>query len=145
MNLILTRTLFRQDGIFGTLTDESGKEIAATLEHAYDEGNSDESTWLPKTPIGTYTCKRGPHRLHGMVDYFSTYEVQNVPEHTNILFHWGNYNSDSDGCILLGRRIVANPDKMSDLMITSSKNTFNKFIDLQRETDTFTLTIKENR
>lgn len=142
MNLILTRNLFQPDGIFGELQDETGTQVAVTLEHAYDAGHGDGS-YAPKLQPGTYLCRRGPHQLHGMTEPFITFEITGVVGHTNILFHWGNYNKDSEGCVLLGRRIVPNPDAPSDLMITSSRNTFLKFLDLQRDLDSFTLTVKD--
>lgn len=143
MNLTLNRSEKREDGIFGILRDEARKQVAVTLEHAYDSGNGDGS-YTAKIPDGTYTCVRSMHRLHGMTDDFETFEITNVPGHTNILFHWGNYNSDSDGCVLLGRRIL--PDTRSIAtgnMISSSRNTFNAFMDLQKGLNQFTLTVKD--
>lgn len=89
---------FCEDGIFGEL-HKDGVFFCYTLEHSFDN--------KPKVADGTYTCQRGPHRLHGMTEDFTTFEVKNVPNFngvpvTGILFHWGNYNKDSEGCILLG-------------------------------------------
>ena len=141
MNLTLKRHSYTDDGIFGMLYDEKGDMIAVTLEHAYESGNGDGS-YAPKLTTGVHTCVRGQHRLHGMSNDFTTFEITGVPGHTNILFHWGNYNRDSEGCVLLGRRIVPNPDSPTDNMITSSRNTFNKFLDLQIGIDQFTLTVE---
>lgn len=142
MNLILKRTNKEVDGIFGVLSDESGSTIAVTLEHAYDSGLGNGS-YDAKTPLGDYKCVRGQHQLHGMTKPFTTFEVTNVPGHTNILFHVGNFNEDSEGCILLGRRIAPRDPPESGNMITSSRNTFNAFMDLQKDLNEFTLTIKE--
>lgn len=138
MNLTLDRCMFEKDGIFGVLRDESDNVIAVALEHAYPK----DSRFLPKLPDGTYTCKRGMHRLHGMTNAFETFEICGVPGHTNILFHWGNYNKDSEGCVLLGRRVVQNPDSPKEQMITSSKNTFLKFMDIQKGINQFTLIVE---
>jgi hypothetical protein len=133
MNLKLTRNDSNANGIFGVLTDEANNQIAVTLEHSYDTGNGNGS-YGPKTPPGVYVCKRSSHRLHNMDHDFTTFEVTNVPGHTNILVHWGNYNADSDGCILVG-------DERNGDMIMNSKVTFAKFMSLQDGVDQFTLTI----
>lgn len=138
MNLTLKRNEALESGIFGVLLDDQGQQIAVTLEHAYDSGNGDGS-YSPKTPVGTYTCVKGQHQLAHMTSPFETFEVTNVPGHTNILIHKGNYNDDSEGCILLGLA-VQNTD--TGKMITSSAPTFNKFMALQHNVDEFILTIE---
>ncbi len=140
MNLTLRRNDFGEFGIFGTLLDEKSNLVAITLEHSYEKDIGPNS-WVyePKLPIGEYKCVRGLHQLHNQVG-FETFEVKGVPGHTGILFHAGNQNSDSDGCILLGRKIALNFDGPGN-MITSSKNTFLKFMDLQRGVNEFTLTV----
>lgn len=143
MNLKLKRLSFDADGIFGTLTDESGNEVAKTLEHSYDSGLGNGS-YVPKVSAGTYTCLRHPpNRLP-----YETFELQNVPPFQGkpvdgILIHIGNYNEDSIGCILVGRNIVPNPDVSHQNMITSSKNTFLKITDLQKGLDSFILTVED--
>ena len=51
-------------------------------------------------PAGTYTCKpySGEH-------FKDVYIVENVPNRTAILFHWGNTEKDTLGCILLGNKL----------------------------------------
>lgn len=131
MDLTLVRTDYRQDGIFGKLLDAKGRAIAFSLEHAYADGNS----WGAKIPKGTYVCKRGTHRLHGMTQDFTTFEITGVSGHSNLLFHWGNYSKDSEGCILVGASNVKN-------MITDSRVTFAKLMELQDGSDQFQLTVK---
>lgn len=135
MDLTLTRTQIREDGIFGELTDENHKLIAYTLEHAFDDGNG---SWAPKTPAGTYTCKRGQHQLHSMKVPFETFEITNVPNHTNILIHMGNWNEDSDGCCLVGAAIV---QSSKGQMVSNSKEIFAEFMDLEKDNDEFQLTV----
>lgn len=130
MNFTLTRTDFRPDGIFSILVQlDTGTRFSVTLEHSYEN--------LPKLPDGSYTCVRGKHRLHGMTEDFETFEVTGVEGHSGILFHWGNYNKDSDGCILLGQSI----SKDTDWMVTHSRDTFAKFMDMLQGTDEFTLIV----
>lgn len=95
--MILQRTNYSEYGIFGTLTNDLGGLICRTLEHAYPT----KKGFRPKVPEGDYRCVRGIHRLKDLVE-FETFEIMNVPGHTGILFHVGNANKDTDGCILLG-------------------------------------------
>lgn len=127
----LTRQQFRDDGIFSQLKDDGGNIVANTLEHSYNE--------LPKLPNGTYTCVRGSHRLHGMTQDFQTFEVTGVPGHTGILFHVGNFNSDSDGCLLLGEAIA---QSSKGQMITNSKATFYEFMASLVGVDEFELVVE---
>ncbi len=138
MNLKIIRYTPSYDGVFGELSTGDGKSFGVTLEHAFSD-TLDQGPFWAKVKDGTYTCKRGEHQLHNSPK-FITFEVTGVEGHQGILFHVGNYNKDSEGCILLGRRIVHNPDA-EGRMITSSKNTFNKFMDLQKNVDEFTLTV----
>jgi hypothetical protein len=132
MDLLLTRKEKREDGIFSVLSNELGSVIAMTLEHSYDNE--------PKIPNGSFVCVRGQHRLNGMTEDFTTFEITGVEGHSNLLFHWGNYNKDSEGCILLGQNIVTSSDGTE--MITNSRATFAKFMEIQEGLDSFLLTVK---
>jgi len=135
MDLILKRNRFRQDGIFGELLKDNGDGFVVTLEHAYRDQNLNYS---PKIPEGSYTCVRGMHRLDGMTEDFETFEITNVPGHTNILFHVGNFNNDSSGCILLGSNVLKADAGWS---IQSSRVAFTRFMELQEGVDKFTLIV----
>jgi hypothetical protein len=141
MNLILVRTDYRPDGIFGELFAPMGP-IAVTLEHAYLDVNDG---YVPKVSNGTYNCVRGLHRLEGMKAQFETFEIENVPGHTDILFHSGNANEDSAGCILVGGKIVKLPAKVpsSRWLIINSRSTFANLMRLQQGCDSFSLTISK--
>lgn len=135
MDLKLERTDYGIFGVFGILSDNLGNHLFYTLEHAY---HSADGTWYAKIPIGKWVCKRGLHRLDGMKDDFETFEITDVPGRTGLLFHWGNYNCDSEGCILLGSNIESNG---VEKMIINSKISFRKFMELQNEINEFNLTI----
>jgi hypothetical protein len=135
MDLKLTRKQFISDGVFSELSDADGNLIAHTLEHAYLQ---DDGSYLPKIPNGTYTCVRGMHQLDGMTQPFSTFEITGVQGHTNLLFHVGNYNSDSEGCVLLGLAVSWSG---SHQIIINSKVTFTKFMQLQSGLDKFVLNV----
>ena len=136
MTLKLKRTDYYSDGIFGELRDISGFYVAATLEHAYDAGLGNGS-FTPKLPPGSYKCIRGVHKLHDKVP-FETFEVTNVPNHSGILFHVGNYNKDSDGCILLGTEYMKSAKVH---WVAHSKAAFQRFLDLTKHVNEFTLIV----
>lgn len=125
----LQRLEFREDGIFSKLLDDNGNIVAYTLEHSFDMN--------PKIYDGEFTCIRGTHRLHNMIP-FQTFEITGVVGHTNLLFHQGNYNVDSDGCCLLGAEIV---DSDKGRMVTNSVTTFAKFMEMMDGIDSFQLTV----
>lgn len=66
-----------------------------TLEDAW-RNNERKLSCIPE---GKYKIKRIRSPKFGI-----TFEVLDVPERSNILFHAGNTASDTEGCILLGQR-----------------------------------------
>jgi hypothetical protein len=82
-------------GAFGVLLQERDP-FAVTLERTYD--------WtgrlrLVKIPPGHWPCRRTYYYRGG----YDTYEIK-VPGHTRLLFHRGNVENDSEGCVLVGQR-----------------------------------------
>ena len=131
MDVELVRTAFLPEGIFGLLSPDGASLLLYTLEHSYSDGTG----FVPKIPPGTYTCVRGIHQLAGMAQPFETFEIQGVAGHTNLLFHVGNYNQDSEGCVLLGL------SRQDNTTILHSKEAFDAFMKLQDGVDQFTLTV----
>ena len=136
MDLVLIRKQYREDGIFSTCCDMDGNQVMVTLEHAYPSPDG----FSPKIPEGSYTCVRGQHRLHGMEEDFTTFEITGVAGHEGLLFHWGNFNQDSEGCILVGEQDFESASGQQ--MITASRAEFAKFMALQEGLDSFTLVVK---
>lgn len=137
MNLTLTRKEYRPDGIFSVLTDEAGNVLAHTLEHAYPKQGGEG--YVPKVDLGTYHCVRGQHQLAGAASPFSTFEIKDVPGHSGVLFHKGNWQADSHGCVLLGEGVTGSPQGQ---MVTQSGAAFRAFMDKLTGLDEFTLTVK---
>lgn len=135
MDLTLTREQYTECGIFGTLRTADGQEVAKTLEHAYPAPGPG---WLPKVPPGAFVCVLGPHSLPSSQGPFQTYEVTGVPGHTGILFHIGNWQADSHGCILLGTFVT---ESEAGKMLAKSAAAFTQFMALQAGAPTFTLTV----
>ena len=127
MYLRLRRMSFTEEGIFGIIFDPENNILFHTLEHSYD--------CVPKLSAGTYQCMRHPpNRLP-----YETFEVQGAPPFQGnpvdgILIHIGNYNADSEGCILVGEDSAMN-------MVTNSKMAFAILMELQSGVDEFTLTV----
>jgi len=65
-----------------------------TLELSYKENKPQISC----IPLGCYVVTPHVSFRHGRC-----YEVNNVCNRSNILIHKGNFNSDTKGCILIGR------------------------------------------
>lgn len=131
MQFTLKRREFREDGIFSELHDPAGKVVSQTVEHSYKN--------LPKLYLGTFKCVRGQHQLHGMTKPFTTFEVTGVNGHTGILFHVGNWNDDSDGCILMGEGIA---QSSKGQMVTGSRINFNAFMKSLDGVNEFTLVVE---
>lgn len=138
MDLTLTRLKKGADGVFGELEDADGEFVASTLERAYAVPNTFPTEWGPKIPPGEYVCVRGIHQLANGKP-FETFEILGVAGHTGLLFHQGNFDSDSQGCILLGMQI-ANIDSQTK-MVTQSQAAFAKFRALEASINSFILTV----
>jgi hypothetical protein len=91
----LVRVAVHEDGAFGVLL-EDGLPFALTLERTYDESGRIQRVKIPR---GTWLCRSSYYHGGG----YDTYEVH-VPGYRRLLFHKGNVEGDSEGCILLGRR-----------------------------------------
>ena len=128
----LRRTEFRPDGIMGEFSfDGDPGRFCVTLEHSYD--------CKPKLPTGIYTCVRGTHKLHNGIP-FETFEITGVAGHSGILFHAGNYNRDSEGCVLIGKDIAVDPNTGEE-MIIGSRAEFKEFMARLDGVDSFQLEV----
>ena len=90
--LCLTRVSYTKHGTFGVLLDK-GIPFCVTLERPWLDNRRNVSC----IPFGIYTCKRIISPKFG-----DTFEVLNVPGRSHILFHKGNLQEDTHGCILVG-------------------------------------------
>lgn len=132
MNCTIHRIQFNVNGIYSNLVDDSGNLLSVTLEHAFPNslGGYD-----PIIQPGIYTCTRRHSPRFG----FDVFQVMNVPGHTFVEMHIGNRNSDSDGCVLLGECGIGDGNGFN--MVTNSRETFDKFMELQSGVESFTLTV----
>lgn len=105
--------------------------FAVTLERPWLDNRKGESC----IPAGDYECRRVKSPTFG-----DTFEVVNVQGRTAILFHKGNINDDTHGCILVGESfnpVLGRPG------ITASKEGYAEFMGLLRMVNSFPLTITE--
>ena len=90
---------------------------------------------ISRIPPGRYLCvKRHSEK------YQWHYHITNVPNRTWILFHSGNYNSHTLGCVILGKDF-ADMNNDGQLDVTSSRDTMRVFNHLM--SDQFYLTITD--
>ena len=118
------------EGTFGVMRINK-KAFCVTLELS-DEQNA---PFISSIPAQQYLCKR-----YSSTKYPDTFEITGVPGRSSILFHKGNTQKDTNGCILLGSSFM----EMKDFrLIAESALTFNKFLKEMDGEDEFHLTIKE--
>ncbi len=103
--------------------------IALTLENPWRDNEPNVSC----IPVATYTCKRVESPKFGL-----TYEVTGVDGRTHILFHSGNLEKNTKGCILLGDRIG---ELHGEPAVLNSRKTVARFMDITKDFDTFELSV----
>jgi len=112
MRLLLDRAYDNGNATIGVLTRE-GKFEVFTLE---DEKRTKKISGETRIPAGLYfikfqkivTPKTIAYRKR--YDWFSFHlQIMNVAGFTNVYIHVGNYDTDTDGCVLLG--LSADADK----------------------------------
>ena len=128
----LKRIASRADGTFGVLLGAGDEPFALTLERPW----ADNAVGKSCIPAGTYTCKRVLSPKFG-----NTFEVTNVEGRSHILFHRGNVDDDTHGCILVGEKFESWADK--SVSIQASAEGFKEFLFRLEGVDEFELTITE--
>ena len=100
-----------------------------------------ENPWLKNVPyiscipIGIYRVDRVKSPTWGV-----TFQVKDVDGRTHILFHRGNVEANTEGCILLGRSFGKLNDEPAVLI---SKTTVKKFMAKMEGIDSFSLNIMQ--
>lgn len=91
--LRLERKIYSDSAILGVLYNAYDKELCKTLENPYVR-NTPRISCIPE---GKYICKS----FSGSI-YKNVWEVKDVPNRSAILFHNGNLERHTQGCILVG-------------------------------------------
>ena len=131
MNAKLIR-LFASDnsGIFGELYFED-KRFCFTKERLW----LNNQRHISCIPDGEYICTKIVSTEFG-----KTFMVMDVPDRSEILFHWGSYVDNSKGCILIGTAIeLIDPD--GEILLRNTRTTHKYMMSKLINTDTFKLEI----
>ena len=127
--MVLKRTSEDLDCTLGDLYIE-GELFCKTLENPYLENRQ----FVSSIPKGDYIVQRKYSPKFG-----ETFHVVDVPNRSHILFHWGNFERDTFGCILVGD----SHGKISgERVVFNSKKTFVRFMERLKDKEHFTLRIK---
>ena len=113
-NFLLIRVARTDHGVFGTLLFKS-IPFAVTLEPE-EKGNQRRISCIPE---GVYYCAPVNSPKFGW-----TYEVLDVPNRSHILFHRGNTEEHTEGCILVGESFGELKGKPAILDSTGGFNEF---------------------
>jgi len=130
MRVDLIRVDESDKGTFGVLKID-GVAFCVTLEPPWNKNKKNISS-IPK---GVYSCKKITS-----IRYGETFEVQGVPNRSNVLFHAGNVTRNTKGCILLAQYF----GKLSgNRAVLNSGKTFKEFLNVLKNYNFFALNIIE--
>mgnify|MGYP003134269587 CR=1 FL=1 len=111
-NLLIIRDTFTDKSVMGKLYC-NGEFIAHSLELPWKDNEKSVSC----IPEGVYGCRVRYRNESGSYDYVHLL-VKDVPNRSHILFHKGNYPSDTRGCILTGTHRAQTSDKVLESKIS---------------------------
>jgi hypothetical protein len=132
MKTILIRRVATGDqGTFGVLIYEN-TPFSLSLEREW----LDNQKSISCIPAGTYICSRVDSPKFG-----DTFEVTNVLGRSHILFHKGNLDEDSHGCILVGEQFG---EVKGASGILSSKAGYNELMGIMKDVDIFRAVIVDD-
>ena len=100
-------------GTFGVLRVQKQVKLW-TLEPPDFENEA----FVSSIPAQQYIIER-----HVSPTYGETFRIRKVPGRKDVLFHWGNWSSNTEGCILLGKGLLLEPRGIS-----TSKSAFDEFM-----------------
>lgn len=128
MKIRLSRVSEYNGATHGVLCFNDAPKIL-TLEDAWRMNEKNVSC----IPEGKYKIKRVKSPKFGI-----TFEVENVPERSSILFHSGNTAQDTEGCILVGQKYGSLAFKPA---ILNSGRAFEQFLKIMNGIDEAELVI----
>ena len=135
--LTLKRIAMTSEGTFGVLI--SDVPFALTLERKW-LNNQRSVSCIPSGEYKCLRCSNSPdYDFKNSPRFGNTFQIMDVPDRSHILFHKGNLDDDSHGCVLIGEQFG---QLGSHSGILSSKQGFNEFMDLLEHQDEFDLTIE---
>lgn len=120
----LRRVAVREDGCFSAFLCH-GRPFAVTNERTFEN---------LRVVVGmdvVRKCRRTTYHRGG----YETFEIE-VPGHSRVLFHRGNKEGDSEGCVLVAESFSTIDGQT---IIGDSKNGFAEFMELARSLKEFDL------
>lgn len=113
--VFLKRAFSNKEVTLGMLTIGDGEhDPVYTLENPQRETSKDS-----RIPAGIYTCEP-----YSGTKYKNVYIVKDVLGRSAILFHWGNTEKHTEGCILVG---LSSGELSGKPAVLNSKSAFNYF------------------
>jgi hypothetical protein len=135
-DLELVRVAVAPDGCFGVLLIDGIPAGPVTLERTYPLAESRPGgPQFVKIPAGRYRCERTTFYRGG----YESYEVTGVLGHSRLLFHQGNDEGDTEGCILVGSRFGWLGSRPA---VLDSRNGFSEFMRLAHGRSGFDLLVR---
>lgn len=113
------------DGCFSVLLWE-GRPFAVSVERTFDSGQ-------PIIQAGMYQCTRSHFNRGG----YDTFEIE-VQGHDRILFHRGNTEEDSIGCVCIAEKFGILNDKTA---VLESVEGFTEFMNKTTGLDSFNMEV----
>jgi len=127
--LRLQRVAKHDKGVFGVLVSFLGLPFAVTVERTLDGVE-------PVIPAGVYECKKRRYNKGG----YDTFEIAGVVGHDLLLFHKGNKETDSLGCVIVGEKFEYLDGEPA---VLESGHGFDEFWKLYGDRDTFTFEVRD--
>ena len=138
IHLTVHRIITGDQGTFGVLL-AGNKPFALTIERQW----LDNTRGISCIPAGEYEVKRciasKEYGYKNSPRFGDTFNVINVKDRSKILFHKGNIDDDSHGCIIIGEQFGT---LHGDTAVLSSRQGFAEFMSLLKGHNEFELTIK---
>jgi hypothetical protein len=148
VKLRLVRFLFSDHGTFGTLEWTGAESRAGLVLFTCEEEWRDNAPSISCIPSSEYEMVRVVSPRFG-----ETYEIVGVPGRDAILFHAGNTEEDTRGCVLTGMalgvvRVALDEERgvaAKKLAVLRSKAAHEQFMKLMGGVARATITIEEQR
>lgn len=138
----ISRFAHSPDGTFGRFTKADGTILFDVLEEEWKDNERNESC----IPAGRYVCRRTIYFRHG----HETFEITGVPHRSRILFHVGNTEEDTDGCVLVGQGFgmlevtdEETGERRDKIGVYNSRVSFRLFMEMLDGVDEFELIVED--
>jgi hypothetical protein len=128
--LRLQRVAKHEKGAFGVLVSYLGLPFAVTVERTLTGVE-------PVIPAGSYTCKKTRYIKGG----YDTFEITGVAGHDRLLFHQGNRETDSIGCVIVAEKFEY---LNGEPAVLESSHGFAEFWQLYGDRESFQLEIRDS-